>query len=97
MGGDVGVYTHGDNAREMELMVDYGMTPVQALMAATSGQRAPLWPGGSARLRARRPPRRTWWPVDGDPTRDIRATRAVRWVMKNGVVFRGPGAAAEHP
>ncbi len=36
MGGDVGVYAHGDNAREMELMVEYGMKPLDVLHSATS-------------------------------------------------------------
>ena len=89
MGGDVGVYAHGDNAREMELMVDYGMTPLAVLQAATSGNARMLhWenrvgrvaPGLLADLVA----------VKGDPTRDIRAVRAVELVMKGGAVVRRP-------
>jgi imidazolonepropionase-like amidohydrolase len=87
MGGDVGVYAHGDNAREMELMVDYGMTPLAVMKAATSGNAKMLHfenrlgrvaPGLLADLVA----------VRGDPTRDIRAVRATEMVMKGGVRVR---------
>lgn len=89
VGGDVGVYPHGDDAREMELMVDYGMTPLAVMRAATSGNAKLLhWeervgrvaPGLFADLVA----------VRGDPTQDIRAVRSVTFVMKGGRVARMP-------
>ncbi|HTK58300.1 MAG TPA: amidohydrolase family protein [Sphingomicrobium sp.] len=84
MGGDVGVYTHGENWLEMDAMVRAGMPAEQALAAATSGNakifnlsdRGLIKPGLLADLVA----------VQGDPTHDIHAIRAVRMVMKGGVI-----------
>ena len=89
MGGDVGVYAHGQNAREMELMVAYGMKAADVLIAATSANArffrlgdglGAIRPGLLADLVA----------VDGDPTQDIAAVRRVRLVIKNGEVVRAP-------
>lgn len=88
-GGDAGVYAHGDNARELELMVDYGMAPAQVLLAATSGN-ARIF-GIDGRVGAIRPGLLAdLIAVEGDPTRDIAATRRVRLVVKGGVVVREP-------
>ena len=83
-GSDIGVFAHGENAREIELMVEYGMPPLDSVKAATSvagrvlhmdiGQ---VKPGLPADLIA----------VEGDPTREISALGRVRLVMKGGNVY----------
>lgn len=87
VGGDVGVFAHGDNAREMILMAASGMPAAQVLIAATGGNARILHidsklgtvkPGLLADLVA----------VDGDPTRDIEAVRRVVFVMKGGAIVR---------
>ena len=88
-GSDVGVFAHGENARELELLVDFGMTPAQALQAATSVNADILHMGD--KLGSIKPDYvADLVAVEGDPTADIRALRNVRFVMKNGVVFRQP-------
>ena len=87
MGGDVGVFPHGENATEMELMVEYGMAPLQVLRAATSvnarafhleKELGSLKPGLRGDLVI----------VTGDPSVSISDVRNVTFVMKDGVVVR---------
>ncbi|WP_299800049.1 amidohydrolase family protein [uncultured Maribacter sp.] len=85
-GGDVGVFTHGENYREMELMVDYGMKPLAVLKSATSGnasmfhldQLGSLKEGFLADIIA----------VKGNPVKDISTVKNVSFVMKDGVVYK---------
>ena len=89
MGGDVGVFAHGDNAREIELMAAYGMPAPQVLIAATGGN-ARIF-GISDRVGAVKPGLLAdLVAVAGDPSRDISAVRAVRLVVKGGAVVREP-------
>lgn len=85
-GTDSGVYTHGDNAKQFAVMVKYGMTPMQALQAATivgadavglKGQVGAIAPGHYADIIA----------VTGDPLADIRAMESMQFVMKGGAVY----------
>ena len=88
-GSDVGTFPHGDNARELEAMVAYGMKQVDALKSATSvaarvfhmeNQIGRVKEGLFADLVV----------FDGDPTRDVSALRRVKFVMKNGTIYKQP-------
>jgi imidazolonepropionase-like amidohydrolase len=85
MGGDVGVFAHGQNAREMELMTAAGMSPANVLIAATWGNAR--WLHLSDKLGAVKPGLLAdLVAVEGDPATDISAVRRIRLVMKGGAV-----------
>lgn len=88
-GGDVGVYPHGDNVRELELMVEYGMPVLDVLRAATSGNAGILDLPDRGRLHTGL--RADVIAVRGNPTRDISALRDVVLVIKDGRIYRGGG------
>lgn len=85
-GGDVGVFPHGENYREMELMVDYGMKPLDVLKSATSGnanmfhlnQLGKLQKGFLADIIA----------VTGNPIKNISTVKNVSFVMKDGIIYK---------
>lgn len=87
MGGDVGVYTHGDNAREMEAMVDYGMQPLEVLRSATAVN-ADAFRLDDRLGRIREGLLADILVVEGDPAEDISALRNVKLVMKDGKIYR---------
>lgn len=86
-GTDAGVYRHGDNPKQFAVMVRYGMTPLQAIQAATitgadalglKGKIGVIAPGYAADIIA----------VKNDPLADVRALEAVHFVMKGGEIYK---------
>lgn len=86
MGGDVGVFAHGDNSREMLLMAEYGMQPLEVLRSATSVNArvfglkdlGSIKPNYLADIIA----------VPGNPAEDIKTVKDVKMVMKDGIIYK---------
>ncbi|MET3127613.1 imidazolonepropionase-like amidohydrolase [Arcicella rosea] len=86
MGGDVGVFPHGENAREMEMMVEYGMKPINVLQSSTSinaevfklKDLGNIKTGYLADIIA----------VQGEPEKQISSLKNVIFVMKNGIIYK---------
>src|SRR6476619_99689 len=88
LGTDAGVYPHGQNAKEFKLMVDLGMTPIDALRAGTSSDADLL--GVSAKVGTLEKGKLAdIVAMPGDPTSDITATERVSFVMKEGKIVKG--------
>lgn len=86
MGGDVGVFSHGDNSREMILMVEYGMKPLDVLRSATSVNARVFGMKNTGSIQ------QGYWAdliaVPGNPVEDIKAVKDVKLVMKDGVIYK---------
>ncbi len=87
MGGDAGVYAHGDNAIEMELMVEYGMKPLDVLKSATSIN-ADVFGYGNKIGRIKKGLLADMIAVENDPSTDIKNIRRIKLVMKGGVIYK---------
>jgi imidazolonepropionase-like amidohydrolase len=86
MGGDVGVFPHGDNSREMILMVEYGMKPIDVLRSATSVNASVFKLNNLGNIK-------TGYIADmvaitGNPVEDMKLLKQVKLVMKDGVVVK---------
>lgn len=85
-GGDVGVFTHGENYREMELMVEYGMKPLDVLIAATSGNAGMFHLDTLGKLK--KDFLADIIAVKGNPLENISAMKNVSFVMKDGIIYK---------
>ena len=88
-GGDVGVYAHGDNVRDLEIMVDYGLPLAEGIRVATSGN-ATYFRQAERIGRIKAGLFADLIAVAGDPSASVQALRKVRFVMKNGTIYQEP-------
>ena len=96
-GTDAGVYPHGDNAKQFAKMVEWGMTPMQAIQAATTTAAKTLGPLG-ADLGSIAPGKYAdIIAVAGDPLKDVTELTRIQFVMKAGVVYRKDGMPVAGP
>ena len=90
-GTDGGVYPHGDNSKQFAIMVEYGMKPIEAIRSATTNAAELIGIGTQAGSLER-----GYWAdliaVDGNPLSDVHAIEKVRFVMKEGKVYRNDWA-----
>ncbi|HLX42668.1 MAG TPA: amidohydrolase family protein [Bryobacteraceae bacterium] len=94
-GTDAGGYPHGDNAKQFAVMVEWGMKPIEAIRAATTEAAALL--GIEARAGTLEPHHSAdVIAVEGDPLEDVRALTRVKFVMKEGKVYRNDWAETNH-
>lgn len=88
-GSDGAVYPHGDNGKQFAYMVEYGMTPMEAIQAATVHAAELIgWPEDVGAIRAGR--YADIIAVDGNPLEDVRLLENVGFVMKGGKVYKRP-------
>lgn len=86
-GSDGAVYPHGDNGKQFRYMVEYGMTPLQAIQAATINAAELIgWPESVGAIAAGR--YADIIAVNGNPLDDVTALEDVRFVMKGGVIYK---------
>jgi len=86
-GGDVGVFSHGDNARELELMCEYGMNAIDVLKSAT-GINAKVFHINNQVGLIKEGLKADVIVVSGDPSKNISDLRKIKLVMKNGVIYK---------